>query len=237
MPKIKKKSAKPLMQPDEEIRSMARSVTDYYHAYQKQANVVLTLLAVALIAVMAITMVRSGNERKAGLLFAAAYDAYNPGGGGTPNYPLSLQRFQDVTKQFGGTVNGAVAQYYLGNTLVQMNQYDAALKEYEAFTKKYAGETVLLGLVYQRMGYAYLALGRRDDALKAFGQAEAVAGTGAATLELARLYDRMGNSQEAQKKYKELSDKLPATTWALEARAKLPPPDLGQTPKSGAAPK
>ena len=237
MAKIKKKSVKPLMLPDEEIRSIARSVLEYYHAYQKQANVVFTLLAVALVGVIAFTLVRSGNERKAGLLFAAAYEAYDPGGAGTPNYPVALQRFQDITKQFGSTVNGAVAQYYIGNTLVQMDQYDSALKEYDAFTKKHAGEKVLLGMVYQRMGYAYLRLGKRDEAVKAFSEAEAVSGTGAATLELARLYDRMGNSQEAQKKYKELSEKLPATTWAMEAKLKLPPPDLGQAPKPGAAQK
>lgn len=236
MPKIKKKNARPLGRTDVEFKSIARSVLDLYHAYQKQANVALTLLVVALTAMIAITMVRSGNEKRAGLLFAAAYDAYRPGGG-APNYPLALQRFQDVTKQFSGTVNGAAAQFYVGNTLVQLNQHEAALKEYEAFTKRYSGEKVLLGLVYQRMGYAYLALGRQEDALKAFRQAETLADAGAATLELARLYDRMGNSHEAQKKYKELSEKLPATTWAMEAKLKLPPPDLGQAPKPGAASK
>jgi tetratricopeptide (TPR) repeat protein len=86
-------------------------------------------------------------------------------------------------------------------------------------------------MVYQRMGYAYLAMGKGDEAMKAFGNAEKLAGTGPATLELARLYDRAGNSQEALKKYKAISDDLPSSAWASEARAKLPPPDLGQAKK------
>jgi tetratricopeptide (TPR) repeat protein len=231
MAKIKKKITKTMLSPEEEIKSITHTVSEYYQVYRKQANMAVALIALVLIVALVYSLVQAGNEKKSGQLFAAAYDAYAPGGGAPAKYPLALQRFQDVVKQYSGTANGALAAFYIGNTYAGMGQPDAALKEYEAFTKKHAGETFLLGMVYQRIGYAYLALGKRDEAVKAFAQAETLSGTGPATVELARLYDLSGNSQEAAKKYKAISADIPSTTWASEARSKLPPPDLGQAMK------
>ncbi|MEK6743663.1 MAG: tetratricopeptide repeat protein [Nitrospirota bacterium] len=239
MPKIKKK-AKSLMQPEDEIKSMAHHASEYYQVYQKQFTMAIVAIVLVLAVALIYSFVSSSNEKKAGQMLSAAYDASNPGGGAPANYPQALQRYQDIVKQYGGTLNGAIAQFYLGNTYVQMGQPEAALKEYETFINKYSGERLLLGLVYQRMGYAYLALGKQDQAVKAFGQAESIAGTGPATLELARLYEREGKIQEAQKRYKVISEKLPSSAWAMEARKKLQPPDLGQAPKPAqpaAAPK
>lgn len=231
MPKIKKKS-KTLMQPQDEIKSIAHNVFDSYQVYQKRFNVAIAVIVLAVAATLIYSFVGYGNEKKASQMLSVAYDASNPGGGTPANYPLALQRFQDIVKQYGRTVNGAIAQFYVGNTYARMGQPEAALKEYGSFVRKYSSETFLLGLVYQRMGYAHLAMGKQDEAVKAFGQAEAITGTGLATLELARLYDRAGKNQEALKRYKEISDSLPSSAWAMEARKKLPPPELGQAPKA-----
>ncbi|MHB8844238.1 MAG: tetratricopeptide repeat protein [Nitrospirota bacterium] len=226
MAKIKKKSGKTMLSPEEEIRSITHAVSDQYQKYRQPINVAITLLVVVALGLMVASFMKSGNEKKAGQLLSSAYDAYSPGGAAPANYPLALQRFQEVVKQYGGTVNGAIARFSIGNTYVQMGQLDAAVKEYESFLKDNAGDTFMKGLVSQRLGYAYLALGKQEEAKKAFTQAESLIGTGAATLELARIYDRAGNSAEAQKRYKEISEKLPATAWASEARLKLPPPDI-----------
>ena len=231
MPKIKKK-AKALMQPEDEIKSIAHHLSEYYQVYQKQFNVAIAAIVLALAVTLIYSFVRASNEKNASQMLSAAYDVSNPGGGAPANYPLALQRYQDIVKQYGGTLNGAIAQFYLANTYVQMGQPEAALKEYDVFINKYSNEKFLLGLVYQRMGYVYLALGKQDEAVKAFGQAEAVTGTGPATLELARLYERAGKSQEALNRYKNISENLPSSAWAMEARKKLPPPNLGQAPQA-----
>jgi len=231
MAKIKKKTSKTIMTPEEEIKSITHTVSDHYQAYRQPVNVAVAVVALVLIVAAVYTFIQSGTETKAGQLFASAYESYAPSGGVPANYPIALQRFQDVVKQYGGTTTGAIAEFYVGNTYAAMGQHDAALKQYEAFTKKHTGETFLLGLVYQRMGYAYLAAGKRDEAVKAFNQAETQSGTGAATVELARLYDSSGNIPEALKKYKAITTDLPSTSWASEARTKLPPPDLGQAKK------
>jgi tetratricopeptide (TPR) repeat protein len=226
MAKIKKKTAKPQYQPGEELRSIAENVAGYYRAYQKPFNTTLTIIAVALIIWALYAFVNAGKEKKAGQLFEAAYSFYSAAGPQGPDYQRALQGFQEVVRQYGGTMSGAVAQYYVGNTLAMMGRPDDALREYELFKQNHGGRTLLLGMVNQRMGYVYAALGKREEAVLAYGKAESLLGAGPATLELARLYERMGNAEDASKKYKELSEKLPATTLALEARSKLPPPDI-----------
>ena len=226
MAKIKKKTPKAQHQPAEEIRSIAHRVADSYRAHRNPFNAALAVIVVAAAVLIVSALISANKEKQASLLLAAAYQAAEPGGAVPVSYPLALQRFQDVVRQYGGTMSGAVAQYSLGNTYAEMMQYDQAVQEYEKFTKQYGKERFLLPFVYQRMGYAYLALGKQDQAIDAFRRAEAAGGPGPATVELARLYDRSGNAVEAQKKYKEVSEKLAATSWAVEARAKLPPPVL-----------
>jgi tetratricopeptide (TPR) repeat protein len=226
MAKIKKKAGRTILSPQEEIQNITHNVSGLYETYRQQVNVAVTLLVLVVLVGVVYSFVRSNNEKKAGQLLSAAYEAYSPGAAAPANYPLALQRFQEVVKQYGGTVSGMIAQFSIGNTYAQMGQPEPALKEYDAFLKEHGGNRFLAGLVHQRRGYAYLALGRQEEAKKAFAQAESLIGTGAATLELARLYDRSGNIAEAQKLYKEINDKIPGTAWAQEARAKLPPPEL-----------
>ena len=82
----------------------------------------------------------------------------------------------------------------------------------------------MLGMVYQRMGYVYRGLGKKDDAVRSFQRADELLGTGMATVELARLYEQTGKVEESRRKYKEIKENLPNTQWAFEAMTKLPPP-------------
>jgi tetratricopeptide (TPR) repeat protein len=97
----------------------------------------------------------------------------------------------------------------------------------------YSSNKFLLGLVYQRMGYAYNNLGKSADAIKAFEQSEAAAGPSVATVELARLYEASGNIPESQKKYKLVMDRLGGTSWAMEAMGKVQSLSPVQQPAAG----
>jgi predicted negative regulator of RcsB-dependent stress response len=226
MAKIKKKAAPVNLQPEEEIRSIAHHAADAYRSYRLHINVVITLAVIALLGWWLYSYGKAEKERKAGWMLDAAYGYLAPAAGAPADLPKALQAFQEIVNQYGGTLSGATAQYLLGNTLVQMGRTDDALRSYEQFLQRYSGEKLLAAMVHQRMGYLYLGRGNREEAVKAFLQAESQGGPGPATAELAGIYERAGNTEEAQKKYKELSEKLPATTLALEAKMKLPPPDL-----------
>jgi predicted negative regulator of RcsB-dependent stress response len=226
MAKIKKKATTVTLQPDEEIRSIAHHAADLYQSYRLQFNTVLTVVVVALLGWGLYAYTQADKERKAGRMLDAAYGFFSPAGSAAPDLPKALQGFREVVNQYGGTLSGAMAEYFLGNTLVQMGRTDEALKAYQQFQQRHSGEKLLSAMVYQRMGYLYLGRGNREEAVKAFLQAETAGGAGMATAELAGIYERAGNAEDAQKKYKELSEKLPATTLALDAKMKLPPPDL-----------
>jgi len=221
MPKIKKKRLDSTNQPEQEILTLAHKISAFFAQYKKQLVIAASSLVAILVIVAGYSLVHSHQEQKAAPLVAAAYEYYSPASGAGADYPMALGLFRDVQKNYSGTMSGAIAQYYIGNCLVNMGQLDEALKEYGVFANKYSGDKMLSGLVYQRMGYVYLSLGKTADAIKAFEQSEAAAGPGVATVELARLYAVSGNMPESQKKYKLVLDKLGGTSWAVEAMGKV----------------
>jgi tetratricopeptide (TPR) repeat protein len=164
---------------------------------------------------------KSLEEQKAAPLVAAAYEYYSPAAGANADYGKAITLFRDVQKRYPGTMSGAIAQYYIGNCLVNLERPEEALKEYQAFVTKYSRDKLLLGLVYQRMGYVFSSLGKQADAVKSFEQSESLLGPGPATVELARLYEASGNVPEAQKKYKTIAATLAGTSWGAEATGKI----------------
>ncbi|HEY6009934.1 MAG TPA: tetratricopeptide repeat protein [Nitrospirota bacterium] len=218
---IKKKGYVAKEHSEQEIMTIAHKISDVFAAYRKQIMIGASVVVVLLIILAGFSLMRSSQEKKAAPLVAAAYEYYNPSSGMKPDYAKALELFNDIRNKFSGTRSGAIAHYYLGNCLVSLGRMDEALKEYGDFVKKYSGEKLLAGLVYQRMGYVYEMLGKQADAVKAFEQSESLSGPGVATVELARLYEMSGNMPEAQKKYKAAMGKLGGTAWATEAMGKV----------------
>ncbi len=221
MPTIKKRGYATKKQPEQEIVTIANKFSAFTAANRK----VLTIGAWALVAILVLgggySLMRSMREQKAAPLVASAYEQYSPDRGAAPDYAKALDLFRSAQKQYPSTMSGAIAQYYVGNCLVNLGRNDEALKEYKAFAAKYAGDKFLLGLVYQRIGYVQEALGRPSDAIKAFEQSESLIGPGVSTVELAKLYESAGNIPESRKKYKSIADNLAGTRFAMEAVGKV----------------
>jgi tetratricopeptide (TPR) repeat protein len=218
---IKKKTKAAKQTQEQQLATISNKVSRVLTAYKKQAVTALAVLVALLVIAGGYSIMRASAERKASTLLAAAYKVYGLSGASTPNYGNALELYRGVQKKYPGTMSGAIAQYYVGSCLSAMGKPEEALEAYEFFVKKYAGDTLLLRLVYQRMGYVYITLGKQAEAIKAFEQAEALGGPGAATIELARLYERAGNKVESQKKYKLVEEKLGGTTWGIEAMGKV----------------
>ncbi len=221
MPTIKKKGHTAKKQSEQEFMTIAHRVSAFLATYRKQFLIAVSVVAAVLVILAGNSIFRSMQEQKAGPLVAAAYEYYRPSGGTAADYPKALELFRGIREKYSGTVNGAIASYYAGNCLADLGQAEEAIKEYQHFVKTYSGEKFLLGLVYQRLGYAYSGLGRQTEAVKAFEQSDALSGPGVSTIELARLYEAGGNLPESQKKYKLLLDKLAGTAWGMEAMGKV----------------
>ena len=221
MTKIKKKAYATKKQSEPELMNAAHRASALLSAYRKQAIIAASAIAVILVLVFGYRLIQAGNDKKASMLLSGAYQYYNPSGGAQPDYKNALKLYTDIRNKYSGTPSAAAAQYYVANCLVALGQLNDALREYQLFEKKYSGEKELAGLVYQRMGYVYNALGNRDQSVKAFEQSEATLGPGAATIELARLYEQAGKKDESDKKYKLIGEKLQGTSWDLEAKSKV----------------
>ncbi len=221
MPTIKKRKSAVKTEPQQEIRTIAHHISDYVAAHRKNFTIILSVCAAVLIVIAGYSLMRSSQEQKAAPLAAAAYEAYTAAQNSNQDYTKALEMYRSVQKQYPSTMSGAISQYYIGNCLMNSGNIDEALKEYQAFVQKYSGDTFLLGFVYERMGYAYSAVGKQTDAIKAFQQSTTLVGPGIATMELAKLYEAAGNTAEAQKAYKLVADKLAGTMWAMEAMGKV----------------
>ena len=231
MQTIKKRGSGVKKQQEQEIVTLAHKVSAFMARYRNQFMIAGVLIAVAIALFAGYSLVRSVQEQNAAPLVAAAYEYYSPSGTMTADYKKALELFRDIQKKYPGTTSGAIAQYYIGNCLANLGQTDEALKAYETFIKNYSGDKYLLGFVYQRMGYAYSSLGKKDDALKAFERSETLTGPGAATIELARLYESAGKIRESQDKYKVVLEKLGGTSWSMEAMGKVQ--SIRTTPQTG----
>lgn len=222
MPTIKKRgNAAKKREPEQEIRTLAHNASEFMSAHKKNFTIIVAAFAAVLIVVAGLRFIQSMQEQKATPLVASAYSYYSPVQGTSADFAKALDLFRSVQKQYPSTRSGAIAQYYIGNCLANLGRNDEALTEYQAFVAKYASDKFLLGLVYERIGYVYSALGKQAEAVKAFEQSESLIGPGAATMELAKLYEAAGNAAESQKKYKLITDKLAGTAWAMEAMGKV----------------
>jgi tetratricopeptide (TPR) repeat protein len=215
---IKKKGSAASKQTEPQLMTVANKAVDLVRQHQKNLTIAAAVIAAVLVIAAGYSLFQSNNDKKASALLAAAQGFYQEQAGSAPDYAKALEQYRDVQKKYPGTTSGAIAQFYVGNCLVNLNQPNEALREYEALVKKYSGDKDLAGLAYQRMGYVYSALGKPSDAIASFEQAEAVLGPGIATVELAKLYERAGNGAEAQKKYKVIAEKLGGTTAAPEVQ-------------------
>jgi len=220
MPTIKKRVSSTKKSSEPEIMNAVHMSATYLSKYRQQMIIAAASIAVLLVIIAAYTMVQSGNDKKASALLAAAYQVYSPASGMQPDFKKACDMYLDISKKFSGTTSAAVAQYYAANCLVNLGQMNDALREYQIFANKYSGNKELAGLVYQRMGYVYNALGNREEAITSFEKSENVLGPGAGTIELARLYEQSGKVQDSRNKYKTITDKLAGTSWDMEAKAK-----------------
>lgn len=217
---IKKKVRVGKQTQEQEIATIMHKATTVLSTYRQKLVIAVSVLVVLLLIAGVYSIIRSADERKAGALLSTAYEFYSSSGSVPADYKKAHDLFRDIQKKYSGTMSAAIAQYYAGNCLANIGQPDEALKEYQFFINTYPGKKFLLGFVYQRMGYVYSMLGKKEEAIKAFEQSDTLGYPGVATVELARLYEASGNILESQKKYKIVQEKLGGSTWSVESMGK-----------------
>ncbi|WP_447974353.1 tetratricopeptide repeat protein [Nitrospira sp. Kam-Ns4a] len=140
------------------------------------------------------------------------------------NLKQAIALYRQIVEQFPRSPSAPIALFELGNALMQANDVTGALEAYRKFIAAYGANKTLLGLVYQRMGYAHLVNGDREQALKAFTAVLEVPGAvnkDQALFELGKLEEAMDRPEGALARYQDLMKSYPNSPFAGEASVRL----------------
>lgn len=140
------------------------------------------------------------------------------------NLKKAIELFRQVVDQYPRSPSAPLALYHLGNAQVIGNEFDAAIESYKRFVLLYGTNPQMVGLVQQRLAYAYLQKGDRDQAVKAFTAVLAIPGAlnkDQALFELGKLEEAQSRPEGALAHYQELIKTHPQSPFASEAAVRV----------------
>ncbi len=136
------------------------------------------------------------------------------------NLAQAITLYTRIADEYPRTPSAPIALFSLGNALVESNQVDSAIAAYTRFLSAYGSTAPLASLVQQKLAYAYLSKGDRDQAAKSYTAIldnPASANRDQAMFELARLEESRSKMDEALKRYQDLIKTYPNSPFASEA--------------------
>jgi outer membrane protein assembly factor BamD (BamD/ComL family) len=154
------------------------------------------------------------------------------------NLKQAISLYRQVIEQYPRTPAAQLALYHLGNALVQINDLDGAIEAYRKYVTSYGANKMLLGLVYQRLGYAYLLKGDHEQAAKAFAAVLEVPGAlnkDQVLFELGKLEEVQSRPEGALARYQDLAKSYPNSPFASEAAVRIKALEVKSSPESGPA--
>ncbi|MEK9141783.1 MAG: tetratricopeptide repeat protein [Nitrospirota bacterium] len=140
------------------------------------------------------------------------------------NLKEAIALYQRVVDEYPRTPTAPLAQFSLGNAHLQSNDLASAIAAYNRFISTYGTHVSLLGLVHQKLGYAYQLKGDLDQAVKAYSTILEIPGAmnrDHALFEVARLEENRSKPDEALKHYQELMKTYPNSPLTSEAAMRV----------------
>lgn len=140
------------------------------------------------------------------------------------NLKEAIALYQRVVAEYPRTPTAPLAQFSLGNAYFQSNDLASAIEAYNRFIFTYRTHVSLLGLVHQKLGYAYQLKGDFDQAAKTYSSILEVPGAmnrDHALFEVARLEENRSKPDEAMKHYQELMKTYPSSPLTSEAAMRV----------------
>lgn len=140
------------------------------------------------------------------------------------NYKKAVKLFQEIIQEFPRTPSAVMARYYLGNAYLKLEEFDSAVKAYQSFLDVEKKNTILRGLVFQRLGYAHLSKNESREAIEAFKAAielDGILNKDQIYYELGHLFHMMGKNEEAIRNYQAVPEQFPDSLFLSEAQTRL----------------
>jgi outer membrane protein assembly factor BamD (BamD/ComL family) len=150
----------------------------------------------------------------------------------------AIASYRQIVDQYPRTPTAPLALFQVGNALVQANDLAGAIEAYQRFIVLYGSNPGFAGLVHQRLAYAYLLKGDRDQAVKALTGILEMPGAlnrDQALFELARMEESQSRPEGALAHYQELIKTYPNSPFASEATIRTKILDVQKAPDPAAA--
>ncbi len=154
------------------------------------------------------------------------------------NLKEAIALYKQVVDEYPRTLSAPLALFTLGNALLEGKDVDAAIEAYKRFIVMYGSHTPLLGLVHQKLGYAYQLKGDRDQAAMAYAAVLQIPGAlnrDHALFELARLEESLSRPEGALAYYQDLMKTYPNSPFSNEAGIRVKALEVKKSPEPGAA--
>lgn len=153
----------------------------------------------------------------------------------------AITLYRQVVDQYPRSPVAPLALFHLGNAQVLANEVDPGIETYKRFMLLYSSNTSLLGLVQQRLAYAYLAKGDRDQAVKAFTAILDIPGAlnkDHVLFELAKMEESQSRPEGALAHYQDLMKNYPNSPFTSEAGVRVKVLEVKKSPEpaAGASP-
>ena len=140
------------------------------------------------------------------------------------NIEKATEIYQQIFEEYPRTVSAQTSMYFLGNARFEQEDFNGAIEAYENFLDQYDSPEVLKGLVYQRIGYAYLLKGEKEKAFDAFSTVLKIPGAmnqDQVLMEFGKLEEAEGASEKALIHYTTLVEQFPISPFASEAALRI----------------
>ena len=150
----------------------------------------------------------------------------------------AITLYRQVVDQYPRSPVAPLALFHLGNAQVLANEVDAGIETYKRFMLLYSSNTSLLGLVQQRLAYALLVKGDRDQSVKAFTGILEIPGAlnkDHVLFELAKIEESQSRPEGALAHYQDLMKNYPNSPFTSEAAVRVKVLEVKKSPESPAA--
>jgi outer membrane protein assembly factor BamD (BamD/ComL family) len=154
------------------------------------------------------------------------------------NLKQAITLYRRVVEQYPRSRSAQLSLFQLGNALVQINDIGGSIEAYNKYVATYGTNKMMLGLVYQRLGYAHLLSGDREAAVKAFMNVLALPGTlnkDQVLFELGKLEESLSRPEGALAHYQDLVKVFPNSPFAGEATMRMKALEAKQAPAGAPA--
>ena len=197
------------------------NVTTWYGKHRKNISIAITVVALAIIAVVVFLKNRSDNNERAMAQLGDVYAIFDSGQfqaaiDGVPE--RNIPGLKSIVENYGNSPSGELARFYLANAYYQLGHYDEALRQFEEFS---ASDEMLTVSRYAGIAECFEAKGAYKEAAENFERAATKYAKDVNAAEnlnnAARNFGLVGEKEKAIELYKRLKKNYPTSVYAREA--------------------